>query len=212
MTGLLFPQDDKSERVPFSEELDRRSPATTIIALVCALALTGSLLAGYFALRRHYGDLLATHTAAQPEAESVPVVVEAQIYADDVLLRGSQALIGGRVENISAQQLTGLSVEIELVARSGATERRTLEVSPRDLAPGESGRYALTIPARGWSSAQLVRLRSSAREPEVVFNSAPGARRPAEAPAADSPRVIERPAQGNSNGFLNTPDNPVTVP
>ncbi len=211
MTGLLFPQDEEREPALFGEELEQRSPATTIIAIVCALALTGALLAGYFALRRYYGDLLATPATTRSEAESAPVVVEAQIYADDVIVRGTQALIGGRVENISAQRLEGLSVEIELVARTGVTERRTLEVSPRDLAPGESGRYSLVLPARGWSSAQLVRLHSSAREPEVVFNSTQGARRPAEAPAGDNSRVVERPSQGN-NGFLNTPDNPISVP
>lgn len=211
MTGLFAPQENESDSLPFSEGKAGRSPKTAIIAIICALVLTAGLLAGYFAVRRQYSDLLGTRPAARPEAESAPVVVEAQIYADDVLLRGAQAVIGGRVENISAGRLEGLSVEVELVARSGATERRTLEVSPRDLAPGESGRYALTIPARGWSSVQLVRLRSSAREPEVVFNSAPGARRPAEAPAGDNTRVVERPAQ-NNNGFLNTPDNPVTVP
>ena len=211
MTGLFAPQENESDPLPFGEEREGRSLKTTIIAIICALALTGGLLAGYFALRRQYSALLGTPAAARPEAESAPVVVEAQIYADDVLLRGSQAVIGGRVENISAGRLEGLSLEIELVARSGATERRTLEVSPRNLAPGETGRYALTIPARDWSSVQLVRLRSSAREPEVVFNSAPGARRPAEAPAGDTTRIIERPAQ-NNNGFLNSPDNPVTVP
>ncbi len=212
MTGLFAPQENESDPLRIGEERDGRSLKTTIIALICALALTGALLAGYFALRRQYSDLLVTPSAARPEAESAPVTVEAQIYADDVLLRGSQALVGGRVENISGQRLEGLSVEVELVARSGATERRTLEVSPRDLAPGESGRYGLTIPARGWSSVQLVRLRSSAREPEVVFNSAPGARRPAEAPAGDNARIVERPPAQNNNGFLNTPDNPVTVP
>lgn len=146
-----------------------------------------------------------THPAPTPEAN---------IFVDEAMLAKPYAIIGGAVENIGAQRLEKLSVEIELRRRGdGGVERREVSVEPADLEPGRQGKFSLKVLSEEWSGSRVVRLRSGAREPrEVAFRPQPGAKRP---PEKVKPNVVivKTPAQkkGNSD-FINTPDTPYSVP
>jgi hypothetical protein len=139
---------------------------------------------------------------------------EANIFVDEAMLAKPYAIIGGAVENIGAERLEKLSVEIELKRREdGSVERREVSVEPADLEPGKQGKFSLKVLSEEWSGSRVVRLRSGAREPqEVAFRPQPGAKRP---PEKVKPNVVivKTPAQkkGNSD-FINTPDTPYSVP
>src|SRR3712207_2724064 len=74
-------------------------------------------------------------SAQQPSPKPTPEP-EVQIYEDEAMLRGSQAVLGGTVENLSGARLENLKLELELQRRGDeATEKRTVEVKPAVLAP-----------------------------------------------------------------------------
>lgn len=140
---------------------------------------------------------------------------EANIFVDEAMLARPYAIIGGVVENVGAQRLEKLSVEIELRRREdGSVEKREVSVEPADLEPGKRGKFLLKVLSEDWSGSRVVRLRSSgSREPrEVAFRAQPGAKRP---PERVKPNVVivKTPTQKKgSSDFINTPDTPYSVP
>jgi hypothetical protein len=135
--------------------------------------------------------------------------VEAHVFEDEALLKGSQALIGGTVRNISGKRLENLSVELELRRRDGSgTETRELPVTPQTLEPGAEGRYTLTIPSRDWSSSHLSSLRCGSPPDEVAFKSEVGARRPPERIPEGREKIVIVPRAKPRHGddYLNTPE------
>ena len=152
--------------------------------------------------------------AKEPPASSS---LEVLIYADEAMLRKPYAVIGGLVENVSGSRLEDVSLEMELERRSdGTKERRSVSISPKDLAPGERGAYSLKIRSEEWSDSRIVTLRSQKRQREIVFRTLPGARRPPERiPASPVNKPVEAPRAKKKSGneeFINTPDNPIAVP
>ncbi|HYP54148.1 MAG TPA: hypothetical protein VEQ42_11440 [Pyrinomonadaceae bacterium] len=142
--------------------------------------------------------------SATAKATPAPAV---QIYEDEAKLRGAQALLGGTVENLSGSDLKDLKLELELKRRKDdSTETRTVEVKPAVLAPGEKGRYAVTV-SREWGSARVVRLVGANRGENIAYVSARGARRPPEripeTKTAGEPVPRPRP---KGEEFLNTPE------
>ena len=193
----------------------RRSPFILIAAVLCALAITAGLFAGYLYLRRrHAENELARQQAQTPPASKPSGPPLLQVYEDDALIKGSQAMIGGTLVNISAENLTDLAVELELHKRKGGDkETRTLPVTPKDLTPQQQGRYTLMVMSRDYSYARLVRIKSSARPAEVAFKSAPGAQRPPEPPPQSKTVILPRPTpRKGEEEFINTPDKPARVP
>lgn len=151
---------------------------------------------------------------ATPTTSPTAPTPEANVFVDEAMLAKPYALIGGTVQNVSAQRLEKLSVEIELRRRGdGSVERREVAVEPGDLEPGRQGRYRLKVLSDEWSGSRVVGLRSGSRAQEVAFKSLPGAKRP---PEKIESRVVEakRPAQKKADGgdFINTPDTPYKVP
>ncbi|MBA3439006.1 MAG: hypothetical protein H0T92_03960 [Pyrinomonadaceae bacterium] len=179
-------------------------------AIICAVVATFGLFAGYLMLQKRNSVQFAS---PHRDVASAPALPQAQISEDEAMLRGTNAIIGGAVRNISTEKLQGLSIEIELMRRDGtATESRTLEVSPGDLAPGETGRYSLSLPTRQWIGARVTTLQSSVREAAVAFKSTPGARRPPERVPQGQPTVTKAPRTApRGEEFINTPDNPTTI-
>jgi len=179
--------------------------------VVCALAVTGALLTGYFVLqRRHKQQALAAQQAAQEAKKKAPV--EAQVFEDEARLQGGEALIGGVVRNISNTRIDNLSLEIQLIPRAGETlKAQQIKLEPASLNPGEEGHYSLTIPSHQWSATRIVRLFSAGRNAEIAFKSEAGTRRPLEAPQGETKIVIVPKQKGNGDGFLNTPDNPIPI-
>ncbi|HEY6190143.1 MAG TPA: hypothetical protein VIW80_21005 [Pyrinomonadaceae bacterium] len=193
----------------------RRSPVTLIAAVICALAITGALFAGYLYLRRRHAQNELARQQAQTTQTSKPTGPPLlQVYEDDALIKGSQAMIGGTVVNISSENLTDLTVELELHQRKGGNkETRSLPVTPKDLTPNQQGRYTISVLSRDYSYARLVRIKSSARPTEIVFKTAQGAQRPPEPPPQSKTVIVPRPApRKGEEEFINTPDKPARVP
>ncbi|HYY59460.1 MAG TPA: hypothetical protein VE842_19185, partial [Pyrinomonadaceae bacterium] len=93
----------------------KRSPATLLIAVVCALAVTGALFAGYYYLRRRHAENQRAMQQTQNGTTTKPAgPPRLQVYEDDAMLKGAQATVGGTLVNISSEPLTDISVELEL--------------------------------------------------------------------------------------------------
>lgn len=140
----------------------------------------------------------------------VPPKVEARV--DDAMLKDHEIRLGGTLQNISNEPLSGISVQLELRRRSnGGLETRTASLEPADLAPNDTGRYSLTVSAKDYTTARLFRIEAGSDHAEIPFKALPGAQRPPEPPPQNKTIVIKRSPSGGGR-FLNSPDNPVRVP
>jgi hypothetical protein len=214
----MFSSHEFEDTTPESNDLEsegRRSTLFFIVSVLCALAVTGGLLAGYMYLQRRNAAQQRAREQAMTPPEKVVLPPQAQIYEDDAMMKGTQAIIGGTVRNISKEKLADLSVELELIRRSnGSTERRTVAVEPKDLDPDQQGRYSLSVLKRDYRSAHLLRLKSGAASADIAFKIAPGVQRPPER-TPDTPKtiIVNRPApRGSGEEFINSPDKPATIP
>lgn len=159
-------------------------------------------------------DRTKTATASQSPPQAAQPAPEANIYVDEAMLARPYAIIGGTVENVGAERLEKLSVEIELRRRvDGGVERREVAVEPSILEKGKQGRFRLKVLSEEWSGSRVVSLRSGARPQELAYKTLPGVRRPPEK-VENKTVVVLPPARKKSDGgeFINTPDNPYKVP
>ena len=202
--------ESRPEYVPTELEEGGTSSAVKLIAVVCALALAATLLGGLMLLRKRQQDRL--NAARQAElAESAVAPVEAQVFQDEVRLKGTDAVVGGTIRNNSTAPLEGLTVEIALKARaSQAIAKQSVQVSPATLQPGEEGRFSLEVPSSQWSGAQVVRLHSAARNADIAFKPELGEKRPLERPSDKV--IIEQRPRRKGDDFINTPDTPIRIP
>ncbi|HEX8653127.1 MAG TPA: hypothetical protein VF708_20080 [Pyrinomonadaceae bacterium] len=211
---MFSPQDyqEASSELNDFEVERRRSPLFLIISALCALAVTGSLLAGYLYLQRRNAEQERARQQAMTPPEKPVIPPQAQVYEDEAMLKGAQAIIGGTVNNISKETLSDISVQLELIRRNdGTTEKRTLPLVPKDLAPNQQGRYTLSVLKRNYRGAHLVGISSGAGSNAIAFKTAPGAQRPPEAPPkATETIIVNKPAprKGSGEEFINTPDDP----
>src|SRR5687767_14284920 len=155
----------------------------------------------------------AASKASQNRA--APPAPEANVFVNEPLLAKPYAVIGGAVENTGARRLEGLTVEVELKRRAdGSVERRDVAVEPGALEPGQRGKFSLKVLSEEWSNSRVVKLRGGgSRQEEVAFKSLPGAKRPPER-IKDNVVIVKTPNKKKSDGseFINTPDNPYSVP
>ncbi|HEV2882082.1 MAG TPA: hypothetical protein VGX24_12450 [Pyrinomonadaceae bacterium] len=183
-------------------------------AIACALVVAAALLIGYRSLRAR--QLARVRAAQQVELGSKAAAPpEAQIFEDEARLKGSHAVITGTIRNISDKKLEALSLEMELKRRGNGqdAERRKVNVEPANLAPGEEGRYTLSLLSSEWSGARVLNLNSERRTEAIAFKSAVGARRPPERLPQGSPKVVVVPRpRPKGEEFINTPDNPTRIP
>jgi hypothetical protein len=155
-----------------------------------------------------------TATVSQSPPTATQTAPEANVYVDEAMLARPYAIIGGTVENVGAERLEKLSVEIELRRRGdGGVERREVAVEPGVLEKGKQGRFRLKVLSQEWSGSRVVSLRSGARTQELAYKTLPGAKRPPEK-VENKTVVVLPPARKKSDGgdFINTPDNPYRVP
>ena len=181
-------------------------------AVAVALLVACGLLFGYAFLNRRNQELTANSQPPKQAAKPAPEP-EAQIFQDEARLKAGQAIISGKVLNVSQSELRNLSVEIELKHRtSAATQRLTAELAPSSLGPNEEGRYSLSVLANEWSSMKVTRLLSAVRPDEIAFRSAPGEKRPPEPPPGKTKvNTVQRPRPSGEE-FINTEDSPERVP
>ena len=155
-----------------------------------------------------------TAAASQTPSAAAQAEPEANIYVDEAMLAKPYAIIGGTVENVGAERLEKLSVEIELRRRGdGGVERREVAVEPGVLEKGKRGRFRLKVMSEEWSGSRVVSLKSGARTQEVAYKTLPGAKRPPEK-IENKTVVVLPPARKKADGgdFINTPDTPYKVP
>ena len=188
-----------------------RLPRLVIGALVAVL-VTGLLFGGYLILRRrHQQQIRAAEEAQAPKLVEQKGPAKAQILVDEALLKGDQTVLGGTVKNISTENLSSLSVQLELVRRKGGQlEKTSVQVQPNQLVPQQEGRYSLLLRSADYRGAKLVGLKSSESSAQLVYVAALGQKRPPEKLEAKT-IIVGRPAPKKGD-FLNTPDTPGRVP
>ena len=179
------------------------------IGLVCAVATTAILFGGYFYLRNRHAQ--QSQAVAQPStnlSETLPKgPIKAEVFVDEPLLEGEQTIIGGTVRNVSNEELTGLSVELELKRRKdGGTQKTSVAVGPAQLAPHEEGHYSLRVRSADYSNVRLVALKGGPDSAPLAYAASPGKRRPPERLEGKTIIINRRPPE--KGGFLNTPDSP----
>lgn len=197
-----------------SEVKQDKTSATRIVSVIIALGITAGLLFGYLIWRKWHEEKVAAEQQSATKTVRPVLPQKVQVFMDESVRKGPQAIVSGTVRNISNENLTNLTVEIELTHRKdGSTEVRSLDLEPKDLGPAQESRYSLTLTG-DYRSMKLLRLKSGPQAEEIGFKTAQGAKRPVEhAPETTRTVIIERPTtpkQGEE--FINTPDNPSRVP
>jgi len=207
ITDSLIDADD-------SESKPERSKAVKVISIIAALTVTAGLLIGFLIWRNYHAQKVISAEQAHSKQETPALPAKVQIYMDEVVRKGPQALVGGTVQNISNETLSNIVIEFELTHRKdGSREQRSLSVEPADLAPDQKGRYSLTLTG-DYRSLKLLHVRTGTRAEEIGFKSSPGVPRPYE-PAPETTRtvIITRPnPPKKEEEFINTPDNPAKIP
>jgi hypothetical protein len=159
----------------------------------------------------------APDASQQKAAQATPTPKpepEAHVFVDEAMLAKPYAIIGGAVQNVGRGRLEKLSVEVELRRRADSgLETREVKVEPADLDPGQQGKFSLKVLSEEWSGSRVVGIKSGVRAEEVAFRSMPGAKRPPEK-VKENVVIVKTPAKKKSGGddFINTPDNPYSVP
>lgn len=190
-----------------------RSSLVKIVSILTALAITAALLIGFLIWRQRHGARVAVEPQTKSNAVRPALPTKVQVYMDEPVRKGPQAIISGTVHNISGEALANLSVEVELAHRKEASaEVRKLEVEPKVLAPNQKGRYTLTLTG-DYRSIKLLHIKSGAESSEIGFKTAPGVARPVERAPEAKTIIVDRPsAPGKGEEFINTPDNPARIP
>lgn len=200
---------------PFHQEeviaRERESSKRKVFAVICAVAVTAILLAGYGYFRRFHAQQVIANNTPPPVVETGPKGPPlAHIVIDEPSLVKGTTTIGGVVKNISQQELTGLSVVIELRRRKDrGIEEALLPVTPTPLQPEQEGSYALKVPAQDYASIRLAGLKADPQATLIAYNSSQGKKR---TPERLEPRTVVVKRSGKAGEFLNTPDNPGRVP
>jgi hypothetical protein len=181
-----------------------------LLAVVCALAITAVLLVGYGYIRKYHAQRILANTPT-PVTDSGPKGPPlAHVVIDEPTLSQGMTTIGGVVKNISKQELTGLSVVLELRRRKdGGVEESLLPVTPAQLGPDQEGVYSMKAPAQDFASIRLAGLKADPQSTLVAYSSSQGKKRP---PERLEPRTIVVKRAGKPGEFINSPDNPARVP
>lgn len=200
---------------PFHQEeavaREQESNKRKLLAVVCAVALTAVLLVGYGFIRKYHAQKVIAENTPPPMVESGPKGPPlAHIVIDEPTLAKGMTTIGGVVKNISKQELTNLSVVIELRRRKDSgLEETVLPVTPAQLQPEQEGSYSVTMPAQNVASIRLVGLKADPQSALIAYSSSQGKKR---TPERLEPRTIVVKRSGKPGEFLNSPDNPGRVP
>ena len=185
----------------------KESTKRKLLAVVCAVAVTAILLAGYAFIRQYHERQKLANAAPAPTPKGPALV---HVVIDEPTLDKNMTTVGGVVKNISSQQLSGLSVTLELRRRKdGKTEQKTLQVSPGQLQPQQEGEYAAKFSISDFASVRLAGVQADPQSTVIVHSSSQGKRRP---PERLQPQVISAKRPGKPGEFINTPDNPGRVP
>lgn len=190
---------------------ENESSKRKLLAVVCAVAVTAMLVVGYGIIRKRYTERLIAENTPAPVADSGPKGPPlAHIVIDEPTLEKGMTTIGGVVRNISKQELSGLTVVLELRRRKdGGLEQSALAVTPTPLQPEQEGSYAMKVSAQEFASIRLAGLKADPQSALVAYTSAQGKKR---TPERIEPRTIIVKRSGKPGEFINSPDNPGRIP
>jgi hypothetical protein len=200
---------------PFHQEeaiaQEHDSNRRLLLGVVCAVAVTALLVAGYAYIRRSHTQRILAENSPLPVTDSGPKGPPlAHVVVDQPTLEKSFTVIGGVVKNISERELSGVSVLIELRRRKdGGIEEQALPVNPAVLQPQQEGVYSMKAHAQDFASIRLAGVKADPQSSLIVYTSAQGKKRP---PERFEPRTIVVKRSGKPGEFINTPDNPGRVP
>jgi hypothetical protein len=187
----------------------KESTKRQLLAVVCAVAVTAILLSGYAFIRKYYAQQ-ALANATPPPAEPSKGPALAHVVIDEPTLENKMTTIGGVVKNISGQQLSELSVTLELRRRKdGKTEQTVLQVTPGQLQPQQEGAYAAKFSIDDFASVRLAGVKANSQSTMIAHSFSQGKRR---SPERLQPQIISAKRSGKPGEFINTPDNPGRVP
>ena len=192
---------------------ERESNKRKLLAVVCAVALTAILLVGYGYVRKyHEARVLAENTPPpSPVVDAGPKgPALAHVMLDEPSIAKGMTTIGGVVKNVSKQDLSGLSVVIELRRRKdGGLEESVLPVTPSQLQPEQEGSYSVTLPAQNFASIRLAGVKADPQATLIAYSSSQGKKR---TPERLEPKTIVVKRSGKPGEFINSPDNPGRIP
>lgn len=190
---------------------EQESNKRKLLAVVCAVAVTAVLLVGYGYIRKYHAQKVLTNNTPPPVVETGPKgPALAHVVIDEPSLSKGMTTIGGVVKNISKQELTNLSVVIELRRRKdGGLEETVLPVTPTQLQPEQEGSYSVTMPAQNVASIRLVGVKADPQSALIAYSSSQGKKR---TPERLEPRTVVVKRSGKPGEFLNSPDSPGRVP
>ncbi|MBI3951715.1 MAG: hypothetical protein HY314_14800 [Acidobacteria bacterium] len=116
-------------------------------------------------LGQRLSQLLKTQPTASDQLATLPQLDIVQ----EVTTRQSEAVITGRVRNVSSNTLSHLFAEIALVPVGvELTETRLVPIKPETLAPNQEGTYSVEIRTDDFSKYQLARI-ITADKKEITF-------------------------------------------
>jgi len=195
------------------ESENPRSGLIKTIAVLSAIILTAAVVVGYFYMRWRHAQQNQPQNQAVTQETKPYIAPKVTIFIDEAMIKGSNVVIGGTVKNISQENLSGLSIELELFKRkTNESEKRVLPLEPKDIAPGQTARYTITIPSKEFAKTKISRLFSNTNNSNIAFNTDEGAKRPPQYPTQSKTKIIiEKPKSGAGDGFYNSPDDPVII-
>ena len=190
---------------------ERDSSKRKLLAVVCAVGVTAILLAGYGYIRKFHAQKVIADNTPPPVEETGPKgPAVAHIVVDEPTLEKGMTTIGGVVRNISKQELSGLSVVIEMRRRKDSgIEEAVLPVTPTPLQPEQEGSYSVKVSAQEFASVRLAGLKADPQSTLIAYSSSQGKKR---TPERLEPRTIVVKRAGKAGEFINSPDNPGRVP
>ena len=190
---------------------ERDSSKRKLLAVVCAVGISAILLVGYGYIRKYHAEKVLANNTPPPVVETGPKGPPlAHVVVDEPTLEKGMTTIGGVVKNISKQELSGLSVVIELRRRKDSgVEENVLPVTPGQLQPAQEGSYSLKVSSQEFASVRLAGLKADPQSSLIAYNSSQGKKR---TPERLEPRTIVVKRSGKPGEFINTPDNPARVP
>jgi hypothetical protein len=199
---------------PFHQEeavaREKETMKRLILGIVCAVGITAILLAGYTYFRQRHAVQVITANTPPPVVETGPKGPPvAHIWIDEPTLDKGVTIIGGVVKNISSQELSGISIAMELKRRKDKSiEQTVVPLAPARLAPEEQGSYSLKLPAKDYDSIKFVGIKADPQSALIAYTTSPGKKRPLE---RLQPQVVSK-GRAKEGDFINTPDNPSKVP
>jgi hypothetical protein len=189
-------------------ERERESSKRKLLAVVCAVGVTAILLAGYGYIRKYHAEKVFADNTPPPVVEKAPPL--AHVVLDEPTLQKGMTTIGGVVKNISKQELSGISVVLEMRRRKdGGIEESSLPVTPAQLQPEQEGSYSVKVSAQDFASIRLAGLKADPQSSLIAYSSSQGKKR---TPERLEPKTIVVKRAGRPGEFINTPDNPGRVP